>query len=171
MVFEFLVCCVYCLSLETLNSCIEHEIGWGLYCWIHLRDDEVFIIEVIEDCDFQFRDFPHMLDNKTQSIPTVTPHTLLIFIQMAEVWAIAKVDHIIGFTTPMQTKSGFSSSGTLEIIFLIQSTSRPPPNACNSAIYIKPAGRCTQYYTHTKTNKQTHTHIYTHTHTQSQRSI
>ena len=58
---------------------------------------------VIEDCDFhdtQFRDSPHMLcrkDNKTQSIPMVTPHMLLIFIQMAEVWAVAKVYHIIGF--------------------------------------------------------------------------
>ena len=47
--------------------------------------------------DTQFRDSPHMLcrkGNKTQPIPTVTPHMLLIFIQMAEVWAIAKVNHI-----------------------------------------------------------------------------
>ena len=102
--------CVWCssflfvVSLETLNSCIEHEIGWGLYCCMDtLLQQGILNIKVIENCDFQdtqFRDSPHMLcrkDNKSQSIPMVTPHMLLIFIQMAEVWAIAKVYHIIGF--------------------------------------------------------------------------
>ena len=63
---------------------------------------------ILEDCDFhdtQFRDSPQ--DNKTQSIPMVTPHMLLIFIQMAEVWAIAKVDHIIGFHHTHANKEWF----------------------------------------------------------------
>ena len=101
--------------------------------------------------DTQFRIFPHMLcRKKTQPIPMVTPHMLLIFIQMAEVWAIAKVDHIIGFTTP-------SSPGTLEIILLTHKMLvKVIIEQDNSTIYFKPAGKCTQYYTHTNTNTHTH---------------
>ena len=113
------VMCVWCSSflfVVSLNSCIEHEIGWGLYyCMEHFfsrGDDEILNIKVIEDCDFhdtRFRNSPHMLcrkDNKTQSIPMVTPHMLLIFIQMAEVWAIAKVNHI-GFHHTHANKEWF----------------------------------------------------------------
>ena len=108
--------CSSFLFVVSLESCIEHEIGWGLYCcmehFFSRRDDEILNIKVIEDCDFhdtQFRDSPHMLcrkDNKTQSIPMVTPHMLLIFIQMAEVWAIAKVNHI-GFHHTHANKEWF----------------------------------------------------------------